>query len=133
MPKTPEIPKISDSEWVVMRVFWGRGEATSGEVVAELENETDWKPKTIQTLIRRLVQKGALDFEKQGREYLYRPAVDEKTCEQAASRQFIDRVFNGKLAPFLANFVEQSNYSDEEIAQLKRILEDGGTPDGNAD
>lgn len=133
MPMTPEIPKISDSEWVVMRVFWARGEATSGEVISELEDETDWKPKTIQTLIRRLVQKGALDFEKQGREYLYRPTIEEKACEQAASRQFIDRVFAGKLAPFLANFVEQSNYSDEEIDQLKRILEKGGNPDGNDD
>ena len=125
-----EVPKISDSEWVVMKAFWARGEASSSEVIADLEAETDWKPKTIQTLIRRLVQKGALEFDKNGREYRYRPAVDERTCEEAASRQFLDRVFNGKLAPFLATFVEQSKVSDEEIAQLKRILDEGG-PHGN--
>jgi BlaI family penicillinase repressor len=131
MRSKPEVPKISDSEWVVMRAFWARGEATSGEVIADLEQETDWKPKTIQTLIRRLVQKEALTFEKNGREYRYRPAVEERTCEEAASRQFLNRVFNGKLAPFLATFVENSDYSDEEIAHLKRILDEGGQ-DGNA-
>lgn len=126
MSPRPEVPKISDSEWVVMRAFWARGEAASSEVIADLEAETDWKPKTIQTLIRRLVQKGALDFEKHGREYRYRPVIDERTCEEAASRQFLDRVFDGKLAPFLATFVEQSRVSDEEIAQLKEILDQGG-------
>lgn len=127
MSQMENIPRISDAEWTVMRVFWARGEATSSEIIAALEDETDWKPKTIQTLIRRLVQKGALNYDKQGREFLYRPAVDEKTCESAASREFLDRVFDGKLAPFLANFVESARCSDDELAQLKRILEEGVT------
>lgn len=110
-----------------MRVFWNRGEATASDAVTALEDETHWKPKTIQTLIRRLVQKGALSYEKQGREFLYRPAVDEKTCERAASREFLDRVFQGRLAPFLATFVENNPCSDEELAELKRILEDSQT------
>jgi BlaI family penicillinase repressor len=126
------VPRISDSEWTVMRVFWARGEATSSDAITALEDETHWKPKTIQTLIRRLVQKGALTYEKLGREFLYRPAVDEKTCERAASHEFLDRVFNGRLAPFLATFVESSKYSDAEIAELKRILEESPTTsDGN--
>lgn len=127
MESQKKVPRISDSEWTVMRVFWTRGVSTSSEAIAALEDETHWKPKTIQTLIRRLVQKGALTYEKQGREFLYRPAVDEKTCERAASHEFLDRVFNGKLAPFLATFVESAQCSDEELAELKRILEEGST------
>lgn len=107
-----------------MRVFWRLGEANTAAVLAELEGQTAWKPKTIQTLIRRLVQKGALDFEKNGREHIYRPAVDEKTCENDASQSFLDRVFDGKLAPFVANFVEQQDYSADELAELKQILEE---------
>lgn len=129
MGPAEEIPRISDAEWTVMRVFWARHEATSSEAVAALEAETHWKPKTIQTLIRRLVQKGALAYEKMGREFLYRPAVDEKTCERAASREFIDRVFAGRLAPFLANFVESDECSDEDLAALKRLLNET-EPDG---
>lgn len=114
-----------------MRAFWQLGEGTSAEAIAELAGQTAWKPKTIQTLIGRLVQKGALTFEKKGREHLYRPAVDEKTCEHEASRSFLNRVFDGKLAPFLANFVESQDCSAEELAELKKILED--PPHANGD
>ena len=62
MESAPSIPRISDSEWTVMRVFWSKGEATSSEAVAALEDETHWKPKTIQTLIRRMpVSESVLD------------------------------------------------------------------------
>ncbi len=127
---SPQPPQISEAEWTVMRVFWRMGEATSAGVIAELEDRTSWKPKTVQTLIGRLVQKGALAFEKQGREHVYRPVVDEKACELEASRSFLDRIFDGKLAPFLANYVEQQACSPEELAELKRILE---TTDGTTD
>ncbi|MCB1237200.1 MAG: BlaI/MecI/CopY family transcriptional regulator [Verrucomicrobiae bacterium] len=123
MPKSLDIPQISDAEWTVMRVFWERGEATVNDVVAALEGFTDWKPRTIQTLIRRLHQKGALAHEKNGREFLYRPAVDERDCEHAASRSFLTRVFDGRLTPFLATFAERESLSDEEIAELRKILE----------
>lgn len=117
-------PQISDAEWRVMRVIWSLGQASSAQVIEALEGKTDWKPKTIQTLIGRLVQKGALTFEKNGREHIYRAAVDEKTCEIEASRSFLDRVFEGKLVPFLANFVERHDCTPEEIDELKRILEE---------
>jgi len=107
-----------------MRVFWRLGEASLSEVVAQLEGQTDWKPRTIQTLIRRLVEKGALNRNVQGRDHLYSPAVDEKECEHAASQTFIDRVFEGKLAPFLATFVERANYTPEEIEELRKLLDD---------
>ena len=110
-----------------MRVFWQRGKATSAEVVEALDGRTDWKPRTIRTMIGRLHQKGALAIEEKGREYTYRPAVDEKACEQAASRSFLDRVFHGRLAPFLATFVDSGDYSERDIADLKRILKESGT------
>nr|WP_256199758.1 BlaI/MecI/CopY family transcriptional regulator [Verrucomicrobium spinosum] len=67
------IPPISDAEWVVMTEFWRLGEATAKDVVQTLKGRQAWKPKTVQTLINRLVQKGALGFRQQGREYVYLP------------------------------------------------------------
>ena len=120
------VPQISDAEWSVMRVFWDRGELSTGEVTAELERRTDWNPKTIQTLIRRLHKKGALDVvSKNGREFVYRATVAESDCEHDATRNFLGRVFDGKLAPFLASFVENEHLSPAEIAELKRILDQG--------
>lgn len=107
-----------------MREFWSRGEGTVADIVKELDGRMHWKPRTVQSLINRLVQKGALKFEKLGREHLYRPAVAESDCVMDASQSFVDRIFGGKLAPLLACFVERGAVSKAEMAQLRRILED---------
>ena len=106
-----------------MRVIWEHGELTTNQVVAALEPQTDWKPKTIHTLLRRLVQKGALAYERQGREYSFRPLVEARECEHAVSRSFLSRFFGGELAPFLARFVENEPLTPQQIAALKRILD----------
>jgi BlaI family penicillinase repressor len=77
----------------------------------------------VQTLLRRLVDKGALGYEKRGREFVFRPLVDERACQVAESRSFLSRVFGGEMAPFLAAFVEREELSKSDIERLKRILE----------
>jgi BlaI family penicillinase repressor len=121
------VPPISDAEWRVMKVLWAKGPRTTNEVVDALDGETHWKPKTIHTLLSRLVQKGALTFEKKGREYLFQPVVTAEQCEHEAANSFLDRFFDGDLAPFLARFVEDRKLKPAQIEKLKRIL-DGGTP-----
>jgi BlaI family transcriptional regulator, penicillinase repressor len=122
-----EWPRISDAEWTVMKAAWQLGPATAKEVVEQLKSETDWKPKTIHTLLGRLVQKGALASEKPGREYVFKPLVTEQECRLAASRSFLARVFDGEIAPFLACFLEREKLTRKEIAELKSILEENGS------
>jgi len=116
------LPQISDAEWVVMKVVWDKAPVTTSQVVDSLD-DTTWKPKTIHTLLSRLVRKGAVQFEKQGREHLFRPKVSAAECQRAASRSFLKRFFDGELAPFLARFVESEKLTREEIEELKRILD----------
>jgi BlaI family transcriptional regulator, penicillinase repressor len=116
-------PSISEAEWIVMREFWARGETTSSEVIAALGKTQDWKPPTIMTLITRLVKKGALGFERQGREYLYRPLVDEAHCAHAVSKSLVDRVFGGRVAPMLACFLDRQKLSKKDIAELRELLD----------
>ena len=117
------MPRISDAEWVVMKVAWETPPVTANQVVQALEHKMHWKPKTIHTLLARLVQKGALDCDKSGREYLFQPSVEAKDCLCAASRSFLSRFFDGQVAPFLACFLEHEKLSREEIEELRRILE----------
>jgi BlaI family penicillinase repressor len=125
-PGPAAVPQISEAEWLVMKVLWERATLTTNEVVEALEDQVHWKPKTIHTLLRRLVKKGALAFAKTGREYEFRPVVSAEACEQAVSRSFLDRFFGGDLAPFLACFVEKEKLKPSDIERLKRIL-DGGS------
>jgi BlaI family transcriptional regulator, penicillinase repressor len=118
----PHAPNISDAEWEVMRVIWANSPLTANQVVERLAGRRAWSPRTIKTMLNRLVKKGALAFDTQGNRYLYRPRVSQEQCVRAESRSFLDRVFDGAAAPMLSYFVEQVHLSKEEIAELKRIL-----------
>jgi BlaI family penicillinase repressor len=118
------LPRISDAEWMVLKTVWKLKMPTARHVVEQLKGEADWKPKTIHTLLGRLVQKGALAAERPGREYVFKPLVSEHQCRLSASRSFLDKVFDGEIAPFLACFLEHKRLSRKEIQELKSILEE---------
>jgi BlaI family penicillinase repressor len=117
--------RISDAEWTVMKVVWRLKQATAKEVVDALRSRAEWKPKTIHTLLSRLVQKGALANEKSGREYIFSPLITQEESRIAASRSFLGKIFDGEIAPFLACFLKQEKLSPKQIKELKRILEEG--------
>ena len=118
-----DLPQVSDAELVVMKVVWEKAPVTANQVVQALEDQMHWKPKTIHTLLRRLVQKRALAFDKKGREHHFRPLVDADEYAHAASRSFLRRFFDGEMAPFLACFLERERLTRGEIEELKRILD----------
>lgn len=119
------IPRISDAEWAVMKVLWNRAPLPATEIIEALATSESWAPKTVKTLLNRLVKKGALGFAQEGRAYLYLPMVTEAACATAASEAFLSRVFGGSLRPMLAHFVGEKRLSAKEVKELKRLLEDG--------
>jgi len=117
--------KISETEWDVMRVIWAQHPVTAAEVVARLiAIDPTWHPKTVRTLLSRLVQKHVLGYEPQGRAYVYNPLVSERECAAAASESFLERVFGGALQPMLAHFVEQRRLTKDDLQELHQLLED---------
>lgn len=119
----PKVPRISEAEWEVMKVLWARAPRVAQEIIAELAQRMSWNHRTIRTLLSRLVKKGALDFSREGRAYLYRPKVTERECVKAASDSFLDRVFDGAIQPMLSHFVSQKKLTPKEIEELKKILD----------
>jgi BlaI family transcriptional regulator, penicillinase repressor len=115
-------PRISETEWEVMKVCWARPHAAAQEIIEALAARGAWHPKTVKTLLSRLVKKRALGFRKEGRSYRYHPLVAEKDCVTAESESFLDRVFGGSLQPLLAHFVETRKLSPTEIAGLRTLL-----------
>jgi BlaI family penicillinase repressor len=118
-----KVPRISDTEWEVMKVVWAQAPCSAGQIIETLtRRDSTWHPKTVKAFLSRLVRKGALGFRKEGRAYLYRPVVKEEDCVDAASASFLERVFGGSLKPMLAHFVERKKLSEEEIRELRRVL-----------
>ena len=125
MSKTP---RISEAEWLVMKVCWNRSPINAQEIIDSLTPPASRHPKTVKTLLNRLVKKGALGFTKEGRAYLYEPLVTERDCVTAESTSFLERVFGGSLQPMLAHFVESRKLSPAEIAELNRLIKQKENP-----
>lgn len=121
-----KLPKISESEWLVMQVLWSKGPLTANEVVQQLAKKTKWNPRTVKTLINRLSKKGALKFQKEVRQYRYFPAVSQSECVRKETRSFLRRVYGGAVRPMLATFLEGTDLSPDEIKELKKILDQKG-------
>lgn len=120
---TKELPRIAESEWRIMQVLWEKGPQTASEVVQVLAGEVHWKPRTVKTLISRLVKKGAVGFEEEGTRYRYSALVAESACIRSETRSFVRRVYHGAMKPALAAFLEGAELSPQEIRELQEILE----------
>ncbi|MGE3312020.1 MAG: BlaI/MecI/CopY family transcriptional regulator, partial [Limisphaerales bacterium] len=86
---------ISESEWEVMTLVWSASPVAAADLVDQLSQKRGWAARTTRTLLERLVAKGALDYEQDGKRYLYRPAVTMAECVRRESRSFTERVFGG--------------------------------------
>jgi len=119
-----ELPRISDSEWEIMKVIWAKSPATAADVIHALRDNKSWKEKTIKTLISRLLQKGILTYEQVNRVYYYSPTISEEECKRTERESFLQRVYGGALKPMLVHFLQEEKLSSQEIAELKKILSD---------
>jgi len=118
------LPRISETEWEIMRIVWKRQPVTSADVIVELQKaDPSWRAVTAKTLLNRLVRKGALGFESLGRIYHYSAKVAESECVAAATRSFLDRVLGGSLTGMMAHYVEHRKLSRAQMNELRRILE----------
>lgn len=118
-----DVPRISEAEWEVMKVFWKQSPATASDVMNELRNDKEWKPATVKSLINRLLKKKALDFHKEGKTYLYSPLVSEEECVKAESKSFLRRLYGGALKPMFVQFLKDEKLTEEEIKELKYLLD----------
>lgn len=116
--------RISDAEWLVMNVLWQESPLTASLVIEQLRPKTDWSPKTIQTLITRLVKKGALGVNKDASLNQYYPLVLQEECMREETKSFLKKVYGGSLHLLLANFVKDENLSPKEIQELRNLLDE---------
>lgn len=118
-----KLPQISEAEYEVMKVVWKKAPVNTNEITELLVKTTTWSPKTIQTLIKRLVNKGALSYEKEGRVFVYTPLVREDEYLEYENSSFLNRYYNGNLTSMLTNFLEKEKLSEKEIQHLKELLD----------
>ena len=116
--------QISEAESVVMDVLWRTSPLAAEDVVAALGDAQRWQEATIKTLLNRLLNKGAISAEKQGRRYLYSPLLRREDWLTRESKGLLDRLFGGRVAPLVAHFSEHRKLSRKDIAELRKLIEE---------
>lgn len=116
------LPQISEAEFEVMKIVWKCAPVSTNEITDRLTQTTSWSPKTIQTLIKRLVTKGALTYEKQSRVFVYTPLVKENEYVSQESSSFLKRFYHGDITAMLSSYIENDQLSESEIDSLRSLL-----------
>jgi BlaI family penicillinase repressor len=115
--------QISDSEWDVMDVIWESSACTAADVIKRLRATHSWNHSTIRTLLARLVEKGALDYEVDGSRYIYRAALSREQCVRQEGRSFTEKVFGGDTGALLMHFVRDAALDPRQIEELRNLLD----------
>ena len=115
--------RISTAESQVMKALWASSPLSAEEIIAALPADQDWADATVKTLLNRLLKKDAIAADRDGRRFLYRPLVAQGDYVDAESQGLLDRLFDGRLAPLVAHFSQREKLSDQDVADLRRLLE----------
>ena len=116
------LPQISEAEFEIMKIVWKYAPISTNEITEKLLQTTSWSPKTIQTLIKRLVTKGALTYEKQSRVFVYTPLVKETEYLDQESNSFLNRYYDGDITAMLSAYIENNRLSEADIDTLHSLL-----------
>jgi CopY/TcrY family copper transport repressor len=114
--------QITDAEWEVMRVVWTLRQATSKDIIDVLHSKKNWKQSTAKTLIGRLVQKGLLETEQDGKRYLYTAVVDETESIKMLEQRLFDRICNKEVGKTIASMISESTLSHNDVELLEETL-----------
>ena len=115
--------QISDAEWSVMNLVWSSSPIEAADVIEQIAADNGWSAATVKTMLHRLVRKGLLATEQNGKKYLYTPAVRREACVRQASRSFLERVFSGDATPALIHFVKTAKLTATDIEAIQALLD----------
>lgn len=114
--------RVSSAEGIVMEALWRKQPLSAEDVAADVAVDQGWTEATVKTLLNRLLSKGAIAADKDGRRYLYRPVLKREDYVLDESTSLIDRLFDGRISSLVTHFSEREKLSADDIAELKRLI-----------
>ena len=114
---------MSPAETEILRFVWQIGEATVQQVCNQLPPKRNIAYKTVQTLLRRLEDKGYIRHKMKGKAYVFFPAVKREDVVKRTVVDFLDRLFGGDPRPLMQFLAEDGKIDAEDIERLRKLLE----------
>jgi len=120
----PRTATLTPQELEIMKIVWGKGQATVRDVYEALLERRKIAYTTVMTMMRVLERKGHLQTSREERAYMYRPTRPERQVVRSMVREFVDRVFNGSAKPLLVHLLEDRRLSKRELEELERLVKE---------
>ena len=114
---------LSDGEWKLMKVLWQQSPRTLGALVAALAPTTGWSKATVFMMLKRLIAKGAVTMDDSGKFQKYSAAITYSDVEPEETESFLSKVYGGSVGMMVSNLVDRGALSEQEIQELKAILD----------
>ncbi len=118
-----KLSPMSPAETEILRFVWQIGEATVQQVCNQLPPKRNIAYKTVQTLLRRLEDKGYIRHKMKGKAYVFFPAVKREDVVKRTVVDFLDRLFGGDPRPLMQFLAEDGKIDAEDIERLRKLLE----------
>ena len=116
--------RISEAELDIMAVVWAESPLSATDIAARAPARRAWSATTVKTMLSRLVDKGAMSAEAQGRRFLYRPLLERDRLAGTQAGQLVDRLFGGRVSPLVAHLAERRDIAPEDLAALEKLIKD---------
>jgi BlaI family penicillinase repressor len=113
--------KLFDSELKVMEMLWREGDMPAGQLAKLLKTETGWNRNTTYTVIKKCMDKGAI--ERLEPNFMCRALISKEEVQEQETAELISKLFDGSAEMFFSAFVNNRNMTKNEIDKLKRIVE----------
>ena len=116
---------LSDGEWKLMNLLWDAAPRTIGEMVNELREDTGWTKATVNIMLNRLSEKGAVRIDAGGKAKQFYPLLEREKAVKNEAKSCIGKIRTGGIGLLVSTMAQDCELSDEEIEELYRILKEG--------
>ena len=116
---------LSDGEWKLMNLLWEKSPLTIGDMVTALKEDTAWTKATVNIMLNRLSEKGAVRIDASGPRKRYTPLLARDDALRQEAKNTLSRIKTGGLGLLISTMARESELSDEEIDELYRLLKEG--------
>ncbi|MGL5675652.1 MAG: BlaI/MecI/CopY family transcriptional regulator [Cellulosilyticaceae bacterium] len=118
------LPKISEAELEVMNIVWASQEPlTSQDILERLPENITWKKPTLTTLMSRLVEKGALEYYREGRYFFYTALIDEQLFKEQETKDFLNRFHKSSIKNLVATLYDSKDITKEDLEALRDLID----------
>lgn len=114
---------LSEAEWNIMESLWEYSPKVGSQIAADMAAMTGWSRSTTLTMLKRMTEKGLIDWEDSGQMRAYVPLVEREEAVKKETEHFLKRVYHGSISMLVSGFVEKQRLSSEELAELRQILD----------